>query len=109
MPRRCLRTLPLARNLQAARSFRCAAAAAAKHTAKRNFTYTQPSATSSNQKECITSTDNAYVKHCVKLRTSSSYRRECGRTMLCGLGVVQEQLRFASNTKVWRLAVVLLA
>ncbi len=40
--------------------------------------------------ESITSTSNAYVKHCVKLREKARYRREQGRLLLVGSTIVQE-------------------
>ncbi|GBF90560.1 hypothetical protein Rsub_03132 [Raphidocelis subcapitata] len=40
--------------------------------------------------ETITSTANAYVKHCVKLRERARYRRERGRLLLVGSTVLRE-------------------
>jgi hypothetical protein len=45
----------------------------------------------------ITSVNNSYVKHCVKLRTNSSYRRKTGRMILAGQSVIAEQLGTNSN------------
>lgn len=59
--------------------------------------------TRGSEADIISSTHNQYIKHCVKLRTSSSYRRECGRTLLCGLNMIQEQLHHARHTKVCSL------
>lgn len=40
----------------------------------------------------ITSVNNRYIKHCVKLRTNLAYRRETGRMILAGRTVIAEQL-----------------
>ena len=48
----------------------------------------------------ITSVQNSYIKHCVKLRTSSKYRRQCGSTLLCGLDVIEEQLELGDYSQV---------
>ena len=38
----------------------------------------------------ISSTSNAYVKHCVRLRSSSRYRQEAGRCLLVGRDLLEE-------------------
>ena len=38
----------------------------------------------------ISSTSNAYVKHCVRLRSSSRYRQEAGRCLLVGQELLEE-------------------
>ena len=38
----------------------------------------------------ISSTSNAYVKHCVRLRSSSRYRQETGRCLLVGRDLLEE-------------------
>lgn len=40
--------------------------------------------------EKLTSVNNPYVKHCVRLRTNHRYRREVGRLILSGTQVLQE-------------------
>eukprot|EP00884_Botryococcus_braunii_P019687 jgi/Botrbrau1/6401/Bobra.49_1s0018.1 len=40
----------------------------------------------------IKSLSHPYVKHCVRLRESSSYRKECGRALVPGADVLQELL-----------------
>lgn len=40
----------------------------------------------------ITSTSNAYIKHCVKLRTSDKYRKQQHRVLLAGQQLIEEQL-----------------
>jgi hypothetical protein len=47
--------------------------------------------------ESITSTANAYVKHCVRLRSSARYRREQGRLLLVGSTIVRELAGAASG------------
>ncbi|URE00359.1 SpoU rRNA Methylase family [Musa troglodytarum] len=42
----------------------------------------------------ITSASNPFVKHCVKLRLSSSYRRSCGSALVVGLTPILEICRF---------------
>ncbi|KAG6507360.1 hypothetical protein ZIOFF_032702 [Zingiber officinale] len=42
----------------------------------------------------ITSAFNPFVKHCVKLRISSSYRRSCGSALVVGLAPILEICRF---------------
>ncbi|WOK99382.1 hypothetical protein Cni_G08094 [Canna indica] len=44
--------------------------------------------------EKITSASNPFVKHCVKLRLSSSYRRSCGSALVVGLAPILEICRF---------------
>lgn len=50
--------------------------------------------------EHVTSTQNSYVKHCVKLRTNNKYRRQQGRTLLCGKVLVSEYTEAAGVGKV---------
>jgi hypothetical protein len=52
-----------------------------------------PSAPPFPRVETLTSTQNPYVKHCVKLRTSRAYREAVGRFLVCGVTVLKEQLR----------------
>lgn len=40
--------------------------------------------------ETITSTSNAYIKHCVKLRDSNKYRQQQRRLLLVGLTLIRE-------------------
>ncbi|KAH0454100.1 hypothetical protein IEQ34_016024 [Dendrobium chrysotoxum] len=42
----------------------------------------------------LSSTSNPFVKHCVKLRLSSSYRRSCGYALVVGLVPIMEVCRF---------------
>lgn len=42
------------------------------------------------QVEHISSTANAYIKHCVRLRTSAKYRAEAGRFLLAGRELLGE-------------------
>ncbi|PKU68344.1 uncharacterized protein LOC110102498 isoform X1 [Dendrobium catenatum] len=42
----------------------------------------------------LSSTSNPFVKHCVKLRLSSSYRRSCGYALVVGLIPIMEVCRF---------------
>lgn len=44
----------------------------------------------------VSSTQNTYVKHCAKLRSNRKYREQLGRTLLCGQGVIQEQMAAAN-------------
>jgi len=69
------------------RSTSTGAAASSKHT--RNVA---ARATSDEDEESmsITSTNNPYVKHCVKLREKARYRREQGRLLLVGSTIVRE-------------------
>lgn len=48
--------------------------------------------------DTITSTQNEYVKHCVKLRTSRKYRLECNSALLCGLVVLEELLKASAGS-----------
>lgn len=50
----------------------------------------RPPPASAPPEESITSTANAYVKHCVKLRERARYRREQGRLLLVGSTLVRE-------------------
>ncbi|KAF5840722.1 Alpha/beta knot methyltransferase [Dunaliella salina] len=47
----------------------------------------------------ITSTGNAFVKHCVKLRTSSKYRAEEGAILLVGSELLQEAAGAAAGVR----------
>ncbi|XP_020598465.1 uncharacterized protein LOC110038048, partial [Phalaenopsis equestris] len=42
----------------------------------------------------LSSPSNPFVKHCVKLRLSSSYRRSCGSALVVGLTPIMEVCRF---------------
>ncbi|KAG0477331.1 hypothetical protein HPP92_014172 [Vanilla planifolia] len=42
----------------------------------------------------LSSPSNPFVKHCVKLRLSSSYRRSCGAALVVGLTPIMEVCRF---------------
>ncbi|KAH0471099.1 hypothetical protein IEQ34_000822 [Dendrobium chrysotoxum] len=42
----------------------------------------------------LSSTSNPFVKHCVKLRLCSSYRRSCGYALVVGLIPIMEVRRF---------------
>lgn len=42
----------------------------------------------------ITSTSNPFVKHCVKLRQSSSYRRSCGTAVVVGITPILEICKY---------------
>lgn len=47
----------------------------------------------------ITSTSNPFVKHCVKLRQSSSYRHSHGSVLLVGSTPIRELCRFQGKTE----------
>ncbi|KAG2425287.1 hypothetical protein HXX76_013868 [Chlamydomonas incerta] len=54
----------------------------------------------------IASAANAFVKHCVRLRTSGPYRRECGRALLVGEELIAEA---AGSSRALAARVLLLA
>lgn len=47
--------------------------------------------------EYISSVQNGYIKHCVRVRTNRKYREKERRTLLCGLDVINEQLQASSD------------
>lgn len=56
-----------------------------------------PLQATANTVEHISSVQNKHVKHCVKLRTSASYRSENGHFLLAGATVLVEQFKRGQN------------
>ncbi|KAL3527568.1 hypothetical protein ACH5RR_012224 [Cinchona calisaya] len=57
-----------------------------------------------NHVKTITSTSNPFVKHCLKLRQSSSYRHSHGSVLLVGSTPIRELYRFKQKIEDWSTA-----
>lgn len=55
--------------------------------------------------DSIISTANAYVKHCVRLRTSRGYREEAGRLLISGVAPLTELAAACGDMKIHALFV----